>query len=169
MSGSSPESRDTVYMVRIERDVKGLSDPSKERRRGFMDYLSARFPDTQVRNVVINPNNPTEARSVMDLAFEGIGKSANIVTLNSRIYLVGDFLKERGLNGLNVIGFDVLEKNISALRDGYVKYLIAQHSDREAMDSVITLTDFLVFGKHPHCQDNFSSVDLLSRYNYRFY
>ena len=50
-----------------------------------MDYLSARFPDTQVRNVVINPNNPTEARSVMDLAFEGIGKSANIVTLNSRI------------------------------------------------------------------------------------
>lgn len=169
MSGSSPESRDTVYMVRIERDVKGLSDPSKERRRGFMDYLSARFPDTQVRNVVINPNNPIEARSVMDLAFEGIGKSANIVTLNSRIYLVGDFLKERGLNGLNVIGFDVLEKNISALRDGYVKYLIAQHSDREAMDSVITLTDFLVFGKHPHSQDNFSSVDLLSRYNYRFY
>lgn len=91
------------------------------------------------------------------------------MTLNSRIYLVGDFLKERGLNGLNVIGFDVLEKNISALRDGYVKYLIAQHSDREAMDSVITLTDFLVFGKHPHSQDNFSSVDLLSRYNYRFY
>ena len=134
-----------------------------------MDYLSVRFPDTRVRDVVINPKDPAEAYAAMDVAFEGIRKSANIVTLNSRIYLVGDFLRERGLDGLNVIGFDVLEKNISVLRDGYVKYLIAQHSDREAMDSVITLTDFLVFGKHPHCQDNFSSVDLLSRYNYRFY
>lgn len=169
MSGSSPESLDDVYMVRIERDTKGLSDPSKERRRGFMDYLSVRFPGTRVRDVVINPKDPAEAHAAMDVAFEGIGKSANIVTLNSRIYLVSDFLRERGLDGLNVVGFDVLEKNISALKDGYVKYLIAQHSDREAMASVITLTDYLVFGKRPRCQDNFSSIDLLSRYNYRFY
>ena len=169
MSGSSPESLDDVYMVRIERDTKGLSDPSKERRRGFMDYLSVRFPGTRVRDVVINPKDPAEAHAAMDVAFEGIGKSANIVTLNSRIYLVSDFLRERGLDGLNVVGFDVLVKNISALRDGYVKYLIAQHSDREAMASVITLTDYLVFGKRPRCQDNFSSIDLLSRYNYRFY
>lgn len=169
MSGSSPESLDDVYMVRIERDTKGLSDPSKERRRGFMDYLSVRFPGTQVRDVVINPKDPAEAHAAMDVAFEGIGKSANIVTLNSRIYLVSDFLRERGLDGLNVVGFDVLEKNISALRDGYVKYLIAQHSDREAMASVITLTDYIVFAKRPRCQDNFSSIDLLSRYNYRFY
>ena len=134
-----------------------------------MDYLSVRFPGTRIRDVVINPKDPAEAHAAMDVAFEGIGKSANIVTLNSRIYLVSDFLRERGLGGLNVVGFDVLEKNISALRDGYVKYLIAQHSDREAMASVITLTDYLVFGKRPRCQDNFSSIDLLSRYNYRFY
>ena len=37
------------------------------------------------------------------------------------------------------------------------------------MASVITLTDYLVFGKRPRCQDNFSSIDLLSHYNYRFY
>lgn len=169
MSTSSPGSRGNVYMIRIERDVKGLSDPSRERRRGFLDYLTARSPDTLVRNVVINPNDLNAAHAAMDVAFAGIGEDANIVTLNSRIHLVCDFLKERGLKGLNVVGFDVLEKNISALRDGYVKYLIAQHSDREAMDSVIALTDFLVFGKRPHAQDNFSSVDLLSRYNYRFY
>ena len=49
MSGSAEENRGTVHLVRIERDVKGLSDPSQERRRGFMDYLTAHFPETEVQ------------------------------------------------------------------------------------------------------------------------
>lgn len=169
MSGSSQESRDTVYLVRIERDVKGLSDPSKERRRGFTDYLTAHFPKTQIRNVVINPNSPDEAWEAMDREFSSIEGCPNVVTLNSRIYLVSDYLREGGVKGWNVIGYDTLERNIAALKDGYVKYLIAQHADRDALDAVTALTDFLVLGKRPEVQDNFSSIDLLSRYNCRFY
>ncbi len=169
MSGSSEESLNTVYLVRIERDVKGLSDPSQERRRGFTDYLSAHFPNTEVRNVVINPNSPDEAHEAMDEAFSLITGCPNIVTLNSRIFLVADYLRERGLKGWNVIGYDVLEKNMEALKDGYVKYLIAQHSDRDAREAVTTLTDYLILGKRPIHPDNFSSIDLLSRYNCRFY
>lgn len=169
MSSSSEACRGTVYLVRIERDVKGLSDPSQERRRGFMDYMSARYPGTEVKNVVINPNSPEAARQAMDEAFSEAGACPNVVTLNSRIFLVADYLRERGLKGWNVIGFDVLERNVSALKDGYVKFLIAQHSDRDAYEAVSALTDFLVFGRRPQKQDNFSSVDLLSRYNCRFY
>lgn len=169
MSGSAEENRGTVHLVRIERDVKGLSDPSQERRRGFMDYLTAHFPETEVRNVVINPNNPKEAHKAMDDAFTAITGCPNVVTLNSRIYLVADYLREHGLKGWNVIGYDVLERNMTALKDGYVKYLIAQHSDRDAHDAVAVLTDFLILGKRPDHPDNFSSIDLLSRYNCRFY
>ncbi len=169
MSGSAEESRGVVHLVRIERDVKGLSDPSQERRRGFIDYLSAHFPKTEVRNVVINPNNPDEAHKAMDDAFADVTGCPNVVTLNSRIYLVADYLRERGLKGWNVIGYDILERNMTALKDGYVKYLIAQHSDRDAREAVTALTDFLVLGKRPLHPDNFSSIDLLSRYNCRFY
>ncbi len=169
MSGSSEGNRDTVHLVRIERDVKGLSDPSQERRRGFMDYLSAHFPGTEVRNVVINPNNQEETFAALDSAFSDAKGCPNVVTLNSRIFLVADYLRERGLKGWNVIGYDVLERNMSALKDGYVKYLIAQHSDRDAQEAVTALTDFLVLGKRPLHPDNFSSIDLLSRYNCRFY
>lgn len=169
MSSSTEENRSTVHLVRIERDVKGQSDPSQERRRGFMDYLTAHFPGTEVRNVVINPNNPDEARRAMDNAFIDITGCPNVVTLNSRIYLVTDYLRERGLKGWNVIGYDVLERNMTALKDGYVKYLIAQHSDRDAQEAVTVLSEFLALGKRPLRTDNFSSIDLLSRYNCRFY
>ncbi len=169
MSGSEENSRNTVWLVRIERDIKGLSDPSRERRRGFRDYLSAHYPKTEVKDIVINPNNQDDAQRAMDESFSGMTGYPNVVTLNSRIFLVSDYLRERGLKGWNVIGYDVLEKNLAALKDGYVKYLIGQHSDRDAQESVTALTDFLIFGKRPPHQDNFSSIDLLSRYNCRFY
>ena len=64
---------------------------------------------------------------------------------------------------------DEIQKNIDALKDGYVKYLIGQHADIDAQKSIITLTDHLILGKSPEKQDNYSSIDLLSRYNYHFY
>ncbi len=105
----------------------------------------------------------------MDEAFADVKGCPNVVTLNSRIFLVADYLRESGRKGWNVIGYDVLEKNMAALKDGYVKYLIGQHSDRDAQEAVTVLTDFLVLGKRPERADNFSSIDLLSRYNCRFY
>lgn len=161
--------KDKVYLVRIERDTRGLSDPSSGRRRGFLDYFSRHYPGTVVENVVINPNDPAEATKVMDSAFGNIREGANIITLNSRIFLVADYLKKRGLKGLNVVGYDVLGRNLEALREGYVRYLIGQHPDRDAQNAVSALTDFLVLGKKPAKRDNFSSLDLLSKYNCRFY
>lgn len=160
---------DKVYMVRIERDAKGLSDPSQGRRLGFMDYMARHYPQTSVVNVVINPNDPAQVRKALDKALSDIGDGANIITLNSRIFLVADYLRECGLKGLNVVGYDVLEKNMDALREGYVRYLIGQHPDRDAISSVNVLTDYLVLGRKPAKRDNFSSLDLLSRYNCRFY
>ena len=134
-----------------------------------MDYMSRHYPQTSVENVVINPNDPSQVRRALDKALSGIGDCANIVTLNSRIFLVADYLRERGLRGLNVVGYDVLEKNMDALREGYVRYLIGQHPDRDAISSVNVLTDYLVLGRRPARRDNFSSLDLLSKYNCRFY
>ncbi len=167
MSGA--RKADKVYLVRIERDTRGLSDPSMGRRRGFLDYIARHYPDAVVENVVINPNDPAQVRKVLDSSFSDIEDGANIITLNSRIYLVADYLKEKGLKGLNVVGYDVLESNLEALREGYVRYLIGQHPDRDAQNAVAALTDFLVLGKKPVKRDNFSSLDLLSKYNCRFY
>ena len=99
MTNSDEKSLDTIYLVRIERDVNGLSDPSAERRHGFLDYLSAHYPETTVKSIVINPNNAMEANKAMDDAFRNIDGCPNIVTLNSRIFLVADYLREHRKKG----------------------------------------------------------------------
>lgn len=169
MSMSDEEQRDKVYMVQIERDSKGLSDPSSDRRKGFRDYLSHYYPDTEVVTVLVNPNSPRQTFDVLSGAFEGLSGRLNIVTMNSRIFLVADYLRSRNMSGMNVVGCDVLKRNIDALREGYVRVLLGQHSDRQAAGAVMTLTDYLALGRKPKVRDNYMSIDILTKYNCKFY
>ena len=169
MSSSDKEQEGRVFLVKIARDLKKLSDPTADRRRGFLDYFAEHYPDTEIVNVVIDPNNPKGILATLDNAFKECEGRLNIATLNSRIFLVSDYLESRGLLGYNVVGFDMLERNINALKKGYVRMLICQHSDRQAYQSVVAITDFLVIGKRPEHQDNYMSIDLLTRYSCSFY
>lgn len=169
MSMSDDDQKGRVYMVQIERDSRGLSDPSADRRKGFRDYLAHYYPDTEIINVMINPNSPKQINDVLSETFDGHSGRFNIVTMNSRIFLVADYLRSRNMRGLNVVGCDVLERNLEALRDGYARVLLGQHSDRQAAGAVVALTDYLVFGRRPKIRDNYMSIDILTKYNCQFY
>lgn len=169
MSMSDTGQRGRVYLVKILRDAKKLSDPSVDKRRGFMDYMEDYYPDTEIVNVEINPNSPKDVSETLAKAFSGAEGRLNIVTLNSRIYLVADYLRSQGLKGYNVVGYDVLDRNIEALKKGYVRMLIGQHSDKQAIGAVTALTDYLVMGTVPKVKDNYMSIDLLTKNNYTFY
>lgn len=169
MSMSDTGQKDRIYLVKILRDAKKLSDPSADKRRGFLDYMEDYYPDTEIINVVVNPNSPKDVTETFAKAFSGAEGRLNIVTLNSRIYLVADYLRSQGLKGFNVVGYDVLERNIEALKKGYVRMLIGQHSDKQAIGAVTALTDYLVIGKSPKIRDNYMSIDLLTKNNYTFY
>lgn len=169
MSMSDEDQKDKVFMVQIERDSKGLSDPSADRRKGFRDYMSYYYPDTEVINVMINPNSTKQIHEVLSRAFDGVPGRLNIVTMNSRIFLVADYLRSNNMTGMNVVGCDVLERNIEAMRGGYVRALLGQHSDRQAARAVIALTDYLALGNKPKVRDNYMSIDILTKYNCQFY
>ena len=129
-----------VYVVRISRDKSGLSDPTAARRAGFMDHMKLHYPSVQIENM-----------------------------FNSRIHIVADYLASRGLDDCRVVGFDALERNVSALRAGYVYALIAQHTDRQALDAVNSMADHLVMGVPVAKRDNFTQMDILNRYNCDYY
>lgn len=67
------------------------------------------------------------------------------------------------------MGFDVLEKNMEALRDGFVQVLIAQHSDLQAEAAVTAMADWLLIGKPLARKDNYTQMDILNRYNCDYY
>lgn len=159
-----------VHVIRIARDKKGLSDPTVTRRTGFLDYMSEHYPDTEISNVFIDPKDREGIFRTLDRMFiEDPDPDKYLVMFNSRVHLVADYLKERNITTCRVVGFDVLEKNLSALRDGFVQLLIAQHSDSQTALAVSSLADWLVLGKALPKKDNYTQMDILCRYNCDYY
>ncbi|MBR2128820.1 MAG: LacI family DNA-binding transcriptional regulator [Bacteroidales bacterium] len=162
-------SLEKILVVRIERDKMGYSDPTVARRTGFMEYMAAHCPDTQIVNVFIDPKSPEDIRRKLDEAFAGASGNIGVVMFNSRIHIVAEYIRERRFQGVRVVGFDALEKNLDAIRSGHVHVLIAQHSDRQAAAAVNALVDNLIHGEPVHKKDNYTQMDILNRFNCDYY
>ena len=158
-----------VAIIRIRRDKNSQSDPTINRRAGFMDYFAEHYPDSEVSNVFIDPHDPESIDSSLDAFFKEHPDVRHIVMFNSRIHLVAAYLEKHGMESCRVIGFDNLERNLSALRRGTVDMLITQHPDEQVYNAISTLSDKIVLKKEPQHKDNFMHMDILTRYNVDYY
>lgn len=158
-----------VALVRIQRDKARQSDPTINRRAGFMDYLSEHYPNCIINNIFINPSSPEETECILNEYFKE-HEFKFVVMLNSRIHLISDFLPQAKRSGnTRVVGFDDLEKNMHALHAGDIDILITQHTENQSFNAVQCLIDYLLMHKAPAKKDNFMHMDILTRLNSDYY
>lgn len=161
---------DKAYIIRIERDKSGESDPTADRRKGFINYISKHYPETQVINVMIDPKDEDARCRKLDEAFsDSSEKERRIIMFNSRVHLVADYIRRKKLTGCRLVGFDYIERNVAALKDGSVQALIAQHSDRQVASAILSLVDNFIHGDDPQKKDNYTQMDILNKYNCDYY
>lgn len=154
-----------VAVIRITRDKTRRSDPTIDRRAGFSDYMQEMFPDSEIINVFINPNEPDEIAQVLEVFFTEHPDVRFVVMFNSRIHLVAPYLQAHPVEGRRVIGFDDLDLNMEALSSGAVTVLIAQHTEAQSSKAVATLVDYIVLHKDPSKRDNYMHMDILTSLN----
>ncbi len=159
---------DSINIIRIDRDQRGFSDPTLMRRSGFLDYVHEHFPECVVNHVFLNPKDKAARFDTLDRMFDQT-PSRNLVMFNSRIHLVAEYLRERNVRDCAVIGYDVLEKNLTALREGYVQVLIAQHTDRQIRSAINAIVEEVILLRPVPRRDNFMPMDLLTKYNCDYY
>ena len=165
---SQEEVRD-VAIVRITRDKTRRSDPTMERRSGFMDYMDANYPDCTLHQVFIDPNDSKSISATLD-AFAAEHPDVKLVVMfNSRIHLISEWLAAHPVEGRRVIGFDHMEKNLEALRSDIVDVLITEHVEDQTFNAVNLLADYILMYKRPSVRDNYMHMDILTKYNIEHY
>lgn len=165
----APEQVKEVVVVRITRDKGRQSDPSLNRREGFMDFMAEHFPNCDIHNVFINPHDERDIYLTLDHFFKEHKGIKFVVMFNSRIHLIADYLAKKPVEGRRVIGFDNLEKNMDALKAGLVTILITQHTEDQSFYAVQALVDFILLHKKPAKKDNYMHMDILTRLNFDYY
>lgn len=165
----SEEQVKDIAVVRIHRDKSRQSDPTINRRAGFNDFIDENFPECNVNNVFIDPAHPETIEPTLEAFFAKGPQYKYVVMFNSRIHLIADFLAKHPDLERRVIGFDNLDANVEALRQGSVGVLIAQHTEDQSRQAVSVLADCILMHKVPANRDFYMHMDILTRLNVENY
>ena len=158
-----------ALIVRVRRDRFQQSDPTVNRRAGFLDYMLEHAPGCKIDNVFIDPNDPDGTYATLDGYFAEHPQVRHIVMFNSRIHLLVPWLAAHPDPERRVVGFDNLKANMDALRDGTVSVLIGQRPDEQVRLAIEALAEYAILGKVPPRKDHFMHMDILTRYNVEDY
>ena len=166
--GNDPGVREVVSF-NIDRGEAPPNDSTLNRHRGFLAYLNDNNPGCTLTDCSMSPFDFLYNMRLFDAFFEEHPDVRHIITFNSRAHLISDWMEIRGIRDKKQIGFDMLQANMRALKNGTISVLVAERTDKEAFKAVKSLIDFLVLRQRPPRRDNYSSIDILTRYNVYFY
>ena len=68
-----------------------------------------------------------------------------------------------------MVGFDDLDKNMEALNEGLVEYLVTRHIPMQSYYTISNLASAVISGKVPEKRDNLMHMDILHRLNSKHY
>lgn len=158
-----------VMLMKQMKNGKVVSKQQANREVGFRHYMKDHFPEIKILEV----NLPLDkTREEYDLILEDFFTKHPLVhqciTLNSRAHLVGDFLLRSNRRDVQIMGYDMVGKNVECLKQGSISFLIAQHAYMQGYYCVDALFRAIVL-KTEIKPVNYMPIELLMKENVDFY
>lgn len=158
-----------VVNFNIDRGDAPPNDSMLNRHRGFLAYVKDHDIDCEVYDCTMQPNDFLYNIQLFDRFFRENPHISHIITLNSRAYMIAEWMEIRGVKDKVLLGFDMLKKNLEGLRKEYVSTLIAEKTSVQVHQAMGAIMDYLIFRRRPALKDNYVSMDILNKYNVDFY
>lgn len=150
----------------------GIAPPNQSthnRHKGIVAYANDHNIDCKIHQCIMYPNNFIENMYIFDRFFEEHPDIDKLITLNSRAYMVAEWLELRRITNKTFVGFDALRKNVDGLKRGYISTIIAERTTLHVYKAIDAIIKYLVFKHTPEKKNNFTPMDILNRYNVDFY
>lgn len=138
------------------------------REKGFRSYFeehSGRL--NHLLTIDLNGFDNSRLKEKLDETCDRYNMTGLFVT-NSRVYKVAEFLAERGLMNVRLVGYDLLPKNIDYLNRDYIDFLISQKPDEQAFRGLTSLFNLVALNQQPEARQ-LLPIDIITRENLRYY
>jgi LacI family transcriptional regulator len=163
----TPEKKD-ILVVNIAKNIQNVHHLDK-RTQGFLSYFEKTDNNTGRKIIISIPDPSSESiRAYMDNAFSENPDIGSIFITGSRSYLIAFYLVEKGLNTINLVGYDLLDKNVIYLRSGITRFLIGQRPEEQTQKGIKKLFEFLSLNKIPR-KIEYLPVDIVTSENVDFF
>lgn len=154
------DEKDIVIFRKIHEGIVG-SNQQENREIGFRQYMEEHHPSCNILELDLHAEHNDEDNAMLDDFFHTHPTVKNGITFNSKVYIIGEYLQSHGKKDFNLIGYDLLERNVACLKEGNVSFLIAQQPELQGANGIKTLCDHLIFKKEVTCI-NYMPIDLLT-------
>jgi len=134
----------TILIIKIAREIE-ITSIYFDRLKGFRSFFknNATFSTVVLKELSIFEAND----SILEVAdFDSV---SSVYVPNSRVYIIAQFLKDHNLRDVTLVGYDLLDKNIDYLQDGYIDFLINQKPDQQGYLGIEYLFKTLVLKENP--------------------
>lgn len=160
---------DEIMLMRQTKDGRVVSKQQDNREVGFRHYMHDHFPNVKITLLDL-PLSGTRAEFVkmLEKFFAEHPNIHHCITMTSKAHIVGDFLLKTNRRDVQIMGYDMVEKNARCLREGSISFLIAQHAYMQGYSCVDTLFQAIVLKKKV-TPVNYMPIELLMKENVDFY
>ena len=139
-----------------------------DREKGFRDYFSHHAGRLKnLKSIDLNGADDLMLREKLGQLCSACHIKGIFVT-NSRVHMVARFLTETGLEGIRLVGYDLLTENVDYLRRGQIDFLISQKPEKQAYMGLRSLYSLVVFKREPQLRQ-WLPIDIISRENLPYY
>ena len=158
-----------IMLMRQTKDGRVMSKQQDNREVGFLHYMHDHYPNVKVTDLDL-PLNGTRAEynKMLEKFFSSNPQVHHCITLTSKAHIVGDFLLKTNRRNIQIMGYDMVEKNARCLREGSISFLIAQHAYLQGYACIDTLFQAIVLKKKV-TPVNYMPIELLMKENVDFY
>ena len=158
-----------IMILKQTKDGKVVSKQQENREMGFRTYMQDHFPQIKITDV----NLPLEAgkhvyTDILEDFFTQNPQIHHCITFNSKAHIVGKFLLQTNRRNIQIMGYDMVGKNVECLKQGSISFLIAQHAYMQGYACVETLFQAIVLKKKV-APINYMPIELLTKENVEFY
>jgi LacI family transcriptional regulator len=156
-----------ILIVNFARNIQNVHHLNN-RMQGFLSYFEQPGIN-KGKKIKISIAEPTieNIKNAIDKAFTENPGIGSIFMSGSKSYLIASYLESKGFDAINLIGYDLLDKNVKYLRSGKIRFLIGQRPEEQTYKAVKKLFEFLSLNKVPEKME-YLPVDIITSENVDF-
>ena len=132
------------------------------RKNGFSDYQKENRLKNKIHRIPFSATEPESNEQLFNDFFSENDNIGGIVVLNSRGYVIANYLYKKKIKDMKVVCVDLTDANKKALKKGHIDFLIGQKPERQGYLAMKFLIEHLIY-KIPVKVANILPLDILTR------
>jgi LacI family transcriptional regulator len=162
----TPAGKD-LLIINLARNLQNVHHLNN-RTKGFLSFFANNNKFGE--KISLNISNPASdnIKKELDLVFKNHYNIGSIFVSGSKSYKVADYIKASNISSANLIGYDLLERNVAHLKSGTIRFLIGQRPEEQTYKGVKKLFDFLSSNKIPEKME-YLPIDIVTSENVDYF